>query len=270
MNVIIYFLIFCMGITFGSFFTLAVYRIPLRQDITHERSYCPNCGHKLSFWDMIPVLSYIFLGGKCRYCKKKIRIRYLILEILSGISFVLFAMSLNLDFFRLEINELVYLAVGLLYIAGLFILAGIDKEKFEIRNEVLLYTILVTVIYIIYLYIVEKTNIYRYVIYLFFVAVFIWLNNIYFSKNAMNNYTLQCLSLILTMLSFTYEACTILTIACSIIAIEFTLIINKIKNRTAKCIKNDVKKKCNLPIAYYLCVSNIIFLIITNFMVFSK
>ena len=59
-------------------------------------------------------------------------------------------------------------------------------------------------------------------------------------ENAMNNYTLQCLSLILTMLSFTYEACTILTIACSIIAIEFTLIINKIKNRTAKCIKNDV------------------------------
>ena len=72
------------------FFTLAVYRIPLRQDITHTRSYCPNCNHKLSFWDMIPIFSYIFLGGKCRYCKKEIRIRYLLLEVLSGVVFVLF------------------------------------------------------------------------------------------------------------------------------------------------------------------------------------
>ena len=89
MDYILYLLIFCMGTVFGSFFTLAVYRIPLRQDITHTRSYCPNCNHKLSFWDMIPIFSYIFLGGKCRYCKKEIRIRYLLLEVLSGVVFVL-------------------------------------------------------------------------------------------------------------------------------------------------------------------------------------
>ena len=83
MDAIFYIIIFIMGITFGSFYTLAVYRIPLHQDITHKRSYCPNCTHKLSFFDMIPILSYIFLGGKCRYCKQKIRIRYLLLEILT-------------------------------------------------------------------------------------------------------------------------------------------------------------------------------------------
>ena len=80
-----------MGITFGSFYTLAVYRIPKGQDITHTRSYCPKCNHKLSFWDMIPILSYVFLGGKCRYCGQKIRPRYLMLEVMSGIVFVLFA-----------------------------------------------------------------------------------------------------------------------------------------------------------------------------------
>ena len=94
MEAIIYLYIFLIGTVFGSFFTLAVYRIPLGKDITHTRSYCPNCNHKLSFLDMIPIFSYIFLGGKCRYCHKKIRIRYLLLEVLSGVVFTLFAASI--------------------------------------------------------------------------------------------------------------------------------------------------------------------------------
>ena len=66
---------FIIGATLGSFYTLAVYRIPLNKDITHERSFCPNCNHRLEFLDLIPILSYIFLGGKCRYCHEKIRPR---------------------------------------------------------------------------------------------------------------------------------------------------------------------------------------------------
>ena len=95
LNTIIYFFMFALGTVLGSFYTLAVYRIPLKQDITHTRSYCPKCNHKLNFLDLIPVLSYIFLGGKCRYCKNKIRLRYIILEILSGIVFLLYAMLLD-------------------------------------------------------------------------------------------------------------------------------------------------------------------------------
>ena len=71
MEYFLYFIIFCIGAVFGSFFTLAVYRIPLGQDITHTHSYCPTCKHKLKFLDLIPILSYTFLGGKCRYCKNK-------------------------------------------------------------------------------------------------------------------------------------------------------------------------------------------------------
>ena len=76
MKAILYFLIFAMGTVFGSFSTLAIYRIPLKKNITTERSFCPNCNHKLAFFDLIPVLSYIFLGGKCRYCGKKIKPTY--------------------------------------------------------------------------------------------------------------------------------------------------------------------------------------------------
>lgn len=86
MEALILVVIFIIGTLFGSFFTLATYRIPKHQDITHTRSYCPKCDHKLGFFDMFPILSYILLGGKCRYCKNKISPRYLILEVLSRVN----------------------------------------------------------------------------------------------------------------------------------------------------------------------------------------
>ena len=167
MAYIIYILLFCIGTLFGSFFTLAVYRIPLRQDITHTRSYCPNCNHKLTFLDMIPILSYLCLGGKCRYCKEKIRPRYILIEILSGLVFVLFAASIKLNLFNLNDQIIVYFVVGILYISTLFIIAGIDKERIEIEKPVLLFGFICVTLYMVYLYIVENdTSIYRYVIYL--------------------------------------------------------------------------------------------------------
>ena len=64
MNIVFYIVLFIIGTLFGSFYTLAVYRIPQRQDITHTHSYCPNCKHKLGFLDLIPIFSYVFLRGK--------------------------------------------------------------------------------------------------------------------------------------------------------------------------------------------------------------
>ena len=80
--------VFIIGTLFGSFFTLATYRIPRKQDIVFKRSYCPNCQHELGFFDLIPVLSYIFVGGKCKYCKQKISIRYPLFELSNGLVFV--------------------------------------------------------------------------------------------------------------------------------------------------------------------------------------
>ena len=97
MNIILYIIIFTMGTLFGSFYTLAIYRIPEKIDIVKTHSFCPNCNHKLGFFELIPIWSYIFLGGKCKNCKQKIRPRYLILEILSGLTFVLLALSLKID-----------------------------------------------------------------------------------------------------------------------------------------------------------------------------
>ena len=80
--------IFIIGTLFGSFFSLANYRIPRKKDIVFTRSFCPKCNHNLGFFDLIPVLSYIFHGGKCKYCKEKISPRYILLELSSGTFFL--------------------------------------------------------------------------------------------------------------------------------------------------------------------------------------
>lgn len=179
MNTIIYFFMFAMGATLGSFYTLAVYRIPLKQDITHTRSFCPRCNHKLNFFDLIPILSYIVLGGKCRYCKNKIRPRYLILEVLSGLVFLTFTMLLKIDFVNIEIKKIVTLFFGMLFFSAVFIISGIFKEYKKIQKSVFNFGIIVEIIYMVYLYIFNlNTNIYRYIIYLALLIFAIIANNL--------------------------------------------------------------------------------------------
>lgn len=272
MDYILYLLIFCIGTVFGSFFTLAVYRIPLRQDITHTRSYCPKCNHKLSFWDMIPILSYVFLGGKCRYCGQKIRPRYLMLEVMSGIVFVLFAISVKLSIFDiifLDKQLIAYFITGLLYIATLFIIAGIDKENVKIEKPVLLFGFICVTIYMIYLYIVGiNTNVYRYVIYLIVFGILTIINTFILRKNAKGNYTIDILLLLTFMLSFTYEFVCIFSVIITLIAISLQLIIKNILAKKSKCVKTEVKEYTKLPIGFYLCTANIITLIVSNLFIF--
>ena len=116
MNIYFYLLLFVIGTLFGSFYTLAVYRIPKRQDIVHTHSYCPNCNHKLGFLDLIPIISYLFLRGKCKYCKEKIRIRYLILEVLSGSLFVLIAYLFELKIETINITQIAEYSFMVLYV----------------------------------------------------------------------------------------------------------------------------------------------------------
>jgi leader peptidase (prepilin peptidase)/N-methyltransferase len=165
MKIVLYIYIYIIGVVLGSFFTLAIHRIPRKQDITHTRSYCPNCNHRLNFLDLIPVLSYIFLGGKCRYCHEKIRPRYLIIEVLSGIAFLLFVISLNIDILNIEINKIALLVFGVLFISTIFMILGIFKEYKIIEKSILTFGVVSEIFYITYLYIFKEINIYRYIIY---------------------------------------------------------------------------------------------------------
>lgn len=80
--------IFLIGLCVGSFLNVLIDRLPNEETIG-GRSHCDNCKKTLSFFDLIPVFSFIFLKGKCRYCHKKLSIQYPFIEIITGVSFVL-------------------------------------------------------------------------------------------------------------------------------------------------------------------------------------
>ena len=151
MNIFFYIIIFIIGTLFGSFYTLAVYRIPKRQDILYTHSYCPNCNHKLGLLDLFPIFSYIFLRGKCRYCKNKIRPRYLVLEILSGILFVTISYLIGMNINHLTSIKIVEFSFLVLYLTFIILLSGIDKENRKIDKAVNIYGIVIAIIYMVYL-----------------------------------------------------------------------------------------------------------------------
>jgi len=82
-------IIFIFGLIFGSFLNCVIYRLHSGESFLKGRSYCPNCKHILSWQDLIPVFSFLILKGKCRYCQKKISWQYPLVEIATGILFVL-------------------------------------------------------------------------------------------------------------------------------------------------------------------------------------
>jgi len=77
------------GLMFGSFSNVLVHRLPRYESIVFPASHCPKCEHKLAWYDNIPVLSYLILRAKCRYCQQAISLRYPVLELLMGLSWAL-------------------------------------------------------------------------------------------------------------------------------------------------------------------------------------
>jgi leader peptidase (prepilin peptidase)/N-methyltransferase len=76
---------FAFGLAIGSFLNVVIWRWPRKESIITPGSHCPKCGRPISWYDNLPVLSYIILGGKCRHCRERISLRYPLIELLSGI-----------------------------------------------------------------------------------------------------------------------------------------------------------------------------------------
>ena len=271
MNIVFYIVLFIIGTLFGSFYTLAVYRIPKRQDITHTHSYCPNCKHKLGFLDLIPVFSYVFLGGKCRYCKEKIRPRYFILEISSGILFITIAFVMRLTIETLTLEEIIKYSFFVLYITFLMLVMGIDKENRKIDKYVSVYGIVISIMYIIYLCIVGQTNIYRYGIYLILYILVLIFDTVTLRWYAKNSYLSGILLMIITMVTFTGEYITGNAIISTLLGIAFYILIHKLKLGKRRKIKqeeaNDKKIIKRISIGFYLGVANIIVLLFVLFLI---
>lgn len=85
----IYILLFISGLVFGSFYLVVATRLPEEESIISPGSHCDNCNHKLSWYELIPVISYIIQKGKCRKCGAKIPFLSVLIEIITGLSFCL-------------------------------------------------------------------------------------------------------------------------------------------------------------------------------------
>lgn len=248
MEIFLYVIIFITGCFFGSFFTLAVYRIPKKEDILFKHSYCPNCNHKLGFLDLFPILSYIFLRGRCRYCKNKIRPRYFLLELLSGVAFVLVAISYKINIFNIN---LINLFSSYIYIAILFIVAGIDKENINIEKGPLIVGFVFEALYIIYQCTLNNINVYKYVIYLSLLCFILLLRIIILKKEMKEKYYIQILFLSLYIIIFGGSKIYIFSVILTLLAIAFY--------------KIGKSKKEKIPIGFFLSACNIVSIIITNF-----
>ena len=113
------------GTIIGSFLNVLIYRIPLKLDFVKGRSFCPSCHHELGALDLFPVFSYLFLGGKCRYCKTKISLRYPTIELLTGILYTLV---------YLRYGWSVETLIGIVLASDLIVLAMIDHDTLEFAD----------------------------------------------------------------------------------------------------------------------------------------
>ncbi|RMD45635.1 MAG: prepilin peptidase [Aquificota bacterium] len=82
------FVVFVFGMIIGSFLNVLIYRLPRDKSIIYPPSSCPECGHKIKWYENIPIISYLILKGKCSSCRKKISLRYPFVEFLTGLSAV--------------------------------------------------------------------------------------------------------------------------------------------------------------------------------------
>lgn len=158
----IYITIFLFGITIGSFLNVCILRIPNHETVVTERSHCMKCGYQLSWYDMVPVFSWLCLGGKCRKCKTPISPQYPIVEAVNGI---LYVVVFAVNGFSLE--SILYC----LFVSALLVLSVIDWRTYEIPIGINIFILVLGILHTA----LDYSNWLTYVVGFFSVSLFLFL-----------------------------------------------------------------------------------------------
>lgn len=132
------FIIFFIGLCVGSFLNVLIDRLPREESIIKKRSYCESCKHKLAWYDLIPLLSFVMLSGKCRYCGFPISFYYPTVELITGVLFVL-------TFFFLPGESILYY---LFIVSSLITIFFIDLKYGIIPDKIVYPSIFLTFVFI--------------------------------------------------------------------------------------------------------------------------
>lgn len=132
-SVTLYLIIFFYGIFVGSFLNVVIFRVPKKESITKVRSHCMSCGYQLRWFDLVPLFSWLFLGGKCRKCKEPISAQYPIVEGTNGILYVLIFMgAYGMNAYQMFENFHFDTVLYCLLASALLALSVIDFRTYEI------------------------------------------------------------------------------------------------------------------------------------------
>ncbi len=131
-----------LGLIFGSFFSVISYRLIKNLSWVNGRSACPHCKKQIDWYDNIPLLSFILLGGKCRNCHKKISFRYPVIEMVSAVGFCYLYIVLN--------SNLITLLYSLLVFSILVVILIIDFEHMIIPDSLVFVGIFLTFLFYLF------------------------------------------------------------------------------------------------------------------------
>ncbi len=121
--ILFYIIVYLYGIVIGSFLNVLIFRIPKKEKLVMTRSHCMSCGYQLRWFDLIPLLSFLALGGKCRKCKTRLSVQYPMIEALNGALYLaVFAR------YGISVESLLYC----LLFSALLALSVIDFRTYEI------------------------------------------------------------------------------------------------------------------------------------------
>ena len=107
--------VFVLGLAFGSFLNVCIYRLPRGVSVVTPRSACPNCKQPIALYDNVPILSWLILRGRCRQCKAHISGRYLLIELLTGLLFLACYWFFGETLFTLKYCTFAFLTLGLIF-----------------------------------------------------------------------------------------------------------------------------------------------------------